>query len=54
MFSFQPVDVRTLDQLECHVTVKVDSSVRTTLMGTAVKSAKRDSTITLSVKVVYL
>lgn len=52
LFSFQPADVRIQDQLECHVTVKVDASARTTLMGTAVRSAKRASTITPSVKVV--
>ena len=52
LFSFQPADVRIQDQLECHVTVKADASARTTLMGTAVRNAKRASTITPSVKVV--
>lgn len=52
LFSFQPADVRIQDQLECHAMVKVDASARTTLMGTAVRSAKRASTITLFVKVV--
>jgi len=52
LLLFQPADVRIQDQLECHVMVKADASVRTTLMGTAVRSAKRASTITPSVKVV--
>ena len=51
-FSFQPADVRIQDQLECRVMAKVNASARTTLMGTAVRSAKRASTITPSVKVV--
>jgi hypothetical protein len=50
ILSVCPADVRIQDQLECHVTVKVNASARTTLMGIAVRSAKRASTITPSVK----
>jgi len=50
ILSVCPAGVRTQDRLECHVTTKVNASARTTLMGTAVRSAKRDSTITPAVK----
>lgn len=42
--------VRTQVRLECHVTTRANASARTTLMGTAVRSARKASTITLSVK----